>query len=58
MSVSHDPNFREQYAGGLRPDPEVEAALSGQEYITPQTRPVTQSRPSLPSQFGEMVKLG
>lgn len=51
-----DPNWRNQYAGGLKPDPDVEAALSGQASevsFRPTPIPLYQA----PSQFGAFVKL-
>lgn len=29
MTISRDPLFRDQYSGGVKPDPEFEAALAG-----------------------------
>lgn len=42
--MGRDPLFREQYAGGVLPDPEVEAALGGPNtprmYMPPVTQPL------------------
>ncbi|HZQ44466.1 MAG TPA: hypothetical protein VFA99_14520 [Acidobacteriaceae bacterium] len=61
MSISRDPGFRDQYAGGLQPDPDVEAALAGSPQgssSSPQAiRRAPSSMPGLTDQFGPMVKL-
>lgn len=52
-----DPGWRDQYAGGLKPDPEVEAALSGSPMETVSFRPAPVPFAAAPSQFGAFVKL-
>lgn len=51
-----NPNWRNQYAGGLKPDPDVEAALSGAEAPV-SFRPAPVPFSAVPSQFGAFVKL-
>lgn len=57
MSVSQDPLFRDQYAGGVRPDKDVEAALSGREAPLSPTDAAPPMQP-MPYTFGAAVKLG
>jgi hypothetical protein len=52
-----DPGWRDQYAGGLVPDPQVEAALCGAPYETVSFRPAPVPFSASPSQFGSFVKL-
>lgn len=58
MSISQDPVFREQYAGGLTRDPEVEAALDGPNTPRSTLPPVTSQR-EVSGQvfFGQPVRL-
>jgi len=49
--------FRDQYAGGVKPDAEFEAALNGADQAPVQVRPAPQPVPGAGSAFGPMVKL-
>jgi hypothetical protein len=57
MFDTRTPQWRDQYAGGLAPDPEVEAALSGAAYETVSFRPAPVPFAAVPSGFGSFVKL-
>lgn len=58
MDDARSPAWRDQYAGGLKPDPQVEAALAGAPMSeTVSFRPVSMPQPAAPSQFGSFVKL-
>jgi hypothetical protein len=52
-----EPGWRDQYAGGLAPDPQVDAALSGASYETVSFRPAPVPFAAVPSGFGSFVKL-
>jgi hypothetical protein len=55
-NIGRDPAFREQYAGGVKDDPQVEAALAGSNTpslsLPPATLPI-----GVPMQWGQAVKL-